>query len=154
MTIRERLISELIDVHNVFVRTVHPEGEYAGWKGRDVLCHLAPFARLASAILRANADQRLPSERELYGRRLTQAERRMTDLDEINQAFQARYLHYNWNDAVTLWEAQNRRLVVQIERLSDEQLEAENVYPPAWARPHLYEVVDAYIAHCRSHVPQ
>jgi Protein of unknown function (DUF1706) len=117
-----------------------------------VLCHLAPVARLVAAVLAASAEQRQPTEQELYGRNLTEAEWRITNLDEINEAIQAEYAHLTFDEALAFWRSQHARVVLAVERLSEEQLEAENSYPLAWARPHLYRVIDSLLAHCRGHV--
>ena len=39
-------------------KRVRPDGKFGGWDGRDVLCHLAGYARVIGAILRATAEDR------------------------------------------------------------------------------------------------
>ncbi len=114
---------------------IRPEGNFDGWNGRDVLCHLAVYARVVGAILRATADNREATAVELYGRELTADEQKMTDLDEINAA------------------AQRDTAEAQLARLSAAQLEAPGpIHPPNWHRPHLKEVVTALTDHCAAHM--
>jgi hypothetical protein len=57
---------------------VRPEGNFDGWNGRDVLCHLAVYTRVVGAILRTTAEDRVATSVELYGRELTPEELAMT----------------------------------------------------------------------------
>jgi hypothetical protein len=115
-----------------------------------VLCHLAPFARLVGAVLAASDKPQRATEVALYGRDLTEAERRMTDLDEINQAFQDEYAHLSFDEAVEFRRDQLATVVLEVERLCDEQLAEKTTYTPSWERPHLYLVIDTFLARCRS----
>jgi hypothetical protein len=152
MRIKDRLLSELSDAGELFAGGVHPGGDYAGWRGKEVLCHLAPAARIVAAVLAAKAEQRGPTDTELYRRNLTDAEWRMTSLDEINQAVQDGHAHLTYDEASQFWRRELANVVLELRRVSEEHLEAEVTYPPGWERPHLYQVVDTFLAHCTSHV--
>jgi hypothetical protein len=152
MSTKDRLLSDLNDVAELFADTVRPDGHYAGWRGKEVLCHLAPAARIVAAVVAARAEQRQPTEVELYGRNLTEAESRITSLDEINHAVQEEHSHLTYDEASQFWRSQLARIFMELGRVSEEQLEAKITYPPAWATPHLYLVVDTFLSHCRSHV--
>ena len=64
---------------------VRPGGMFDGWSGRDVLCHLGAYARLAGAILQAEAESRQPSTSELYGRELSNEELAIVGLDHVKR---------------------------------------------------------------------
>jgi hypothetical protein len=132
---------------------VRPEGNFDGWNGRDVLCHLAVYARVVSAILRATAEDRAATTVELYGRELTPEELAMTDLDEINAAAQRDTAHLSYDEALAFWRAMHAEAAAQLARLSPEQLAAPGpTTPPNWHKPHLQEVVTALTDHYAAHM--
>jgi hypothetical protein len=132
---------------------VRPEGNFDGWNGRDVLCHLAVYTRVVGAILRATAEDRVATSVELYGRELTPEELAMTELDEINAATQRDTAHLSYAGALAFWRAMHGEALVQLARLSDTQLDAPGpTAPPTWHRPHLAEVVTALTDHYAAHM--
>jgi len=137
---------------------VHPDGNFDGWNGRDVLCHLAMYARVVGAILRATAEDRSATEGELYGRALTSQELAMSDVDEINAAAQRDTAQLSYAQALAFWRAMHAEALVQLARLSEAQLSDPGPSsPPNWHKPHLHEVVtaltDHYAAHMSATVP-
>ncbi len=134
-------------------QNIWPEGNFEGWTGRDVLCHLAVYARVVGAILRATAEDRSPTGVELYGRELTPQESAMTDLDEINAAALRDTAHLSYAEALAFWRARHAEAEKQLARLSDAQLaEPGPSVPPNWHKPHLYEVVTALTEHYEAHM--
>jgi hypothetical protein len=132
---------------------VNPEGNFDGWNGRDVLCHLAVYARVVGAILRATAEDRSATTVELYGRELTAEEQQMTDLDEINAAAQRDTAHLSYAEAQAFWRTTHAEAEKQLARLSNEQLDAPGPSEPAnWHRPHLHEVISALAEHYAAHM--
>lgn len=132
---------------------VSPEGNFDGWNGRDVLCHLAVYARVVGAILRASAEDRDATIVELYGRELTAEELKLTDLDEINAAAQRDTAHLSYAEALTLWRATHAEAEKQLARLTEARLSAPGpTSPPNWHRPHLHEVVTALTDHYAAHM--
>ena len=83
-------------------RRVRPEGEYDGWSGKDVLTHLAAYARLIASLLRAEAEGRQATDAELYGRELTAHERALGGLDEVNEAIRRAYEALTYDEVVSL----------------------------------------------------
>jgi hypothetical protein len=132
---------------------VRPEGNFDGWNGRDVLCHLAAYARVVGAILRAIAEDRSPTNIELYGRELTAQELAMTDLDGINAAAQRETAHLSYAEALDLWRSTHAEALAQAARLTDDQLAAPGPsHPASWWRPHLAEGVTALTDHYAAHM--
>jgi hypothetical protein len=132
---------------------VRPDGNFDGWDGCDVLCHLATYTRLVGAILRATAEDRSATNVELYGRELTEQELAMTDLDEINAAAQQETAALSYAEALAFWRAMHAEALTQLARLTDAQLAAPGPgYPPGWTRPHLADVVTALTDHYAGHM--
>jgi hypothetical protein len=132
---------------------VQPDGTFRGWDGREVLCHLAAYARLVRGVLRGAAESRSPTDTELYGRQLTEQERALTDLDAINDAVQREYAALSYDDALAFWRAMHAQAIDEVARLTDEQLAAPGPpTPPNWWRPHLADVVTALVQHCEGHL--
>jgi hypothetical protein len=132
---------------------VRPEGSFDGWNGRDVLCHLAVYARVVGAILRATAENRSATSVELYGRELTSEEMVLTDLDEINAAAQRDTAHLSYAEALSFWLTTHAEAEKQLARLTEGQLTAPGpLSPPNWQRPHLNEVVTALTEHYAAHM--
>jgi len=139
--------------HLVDNRT-HAHAAYAGWTGREVLIHLAVYARLVGALLQAAADGRQPTPVELFGRELSDEELQF-GLDDQNAAAQRQYAAFDWQQALDFWRASHSHVSSQLARLTDAQLAAPGpTYPPNWARAHLSDVVvalcDHYLAHMRN----
>jgi hypothetical protein len=148
-----RRLEQLEHMGRVVEQTVRPDGNFDGWNGRDVLCHLAVYARLVGAILRATAEGREATTVELYGRELTPEELAMTDLDEINAAAQRDTAHLSYAEALAFWRAMHAEAEAQLARLSDAQLAAPGPASPAiWSRPHLSEIVTALTDHYTAHL--
>jgi hypothetical protein len=132
---------------------VRPDGTFNGWDGRAVLCHLAGYARVVAAILRATAEDRPALNAELFGRELTEQELTMTDLDEINAATQQETAALSYPEALALWRTVHGDALTQLARLTDEQLAAPGpTSPPGWWRPHLAAVVTALTDHYAGHM--
>jgi hypothetical protein len=150
---RERILADLERVGRLVDDRAHPGGDFNGWSGRDVLCHLAAFARLVGAILRAEAEGRAATEPELYGRELTDAERAVSDLDEVNEAVRREHAGLSYEDALAFWRAMHAEACAQASRLTDAQLAAPGPdYPSPWHRPQLADVATAFVRHCEGHV--
>src|SRR5437879_1809768 len=130
----DRILSEslasLRRARKLVEQRVRPEGNFDGWNGRDVLCHLAVYARVVGAILRATAENRAATTVELYGRELSQEELAMTDLNEINAAAQRDTAHFSYAEALAFWRAMHAQAMTQLERLSAEQLSAPGPSSP------------------------
>jgi len=150
---RPRAIALLEAGSHLVNRQVHAENAtYGGWTGREVLIHLAVYARLVGAILHALADGREPTPVELFGRQLTEAELRLS-LDDQNAAVQREYAALDWQQALDFWRAAHAHVATQLARLTDAQLAAPGpVYPPDWARPHLSDIVVALCDHYGAHM--
>lgn len=132
---------------------VSPAGSFGGWSGREVLCHLAAYAKVIGAALRGVAEGRPPTNVELYGRELTDAELALSDLDEINAAVQSHYAGLTYDEALAFWRATHTDVVAQAARLTNAQLAAPGPPHPAnWSRPHLADVVTALVAHYEAHL--
>ena len=137
--------------HLVDNRT-HAHAAYAGWTGREVLIHLAVYARLVGALLQAAADGRQPTPVELFGRELSDEELQF-GLDDQNAAAQRQYAAFDWQQALDFWRASHSHVSSQLARLTDAQLAAPGpTYPPNWARAHLSDVVVALCDHYRAHM--
>ena len=152
-----RTLEKLERAGRLVEQHVRPDGNFDGWNGRDVLCHLAVYTRVVGAILRATAEDRVATIVELYGRELTPEELAMTDLDEINAAAQRDTADLSYADALAFWRATHAETLAQAERLTGAQFAAPGPASPAnWWRPHLAEVVtaltDHYAAHMAGHV--
>jgi hypothetical protein len=146
-------LASLRRARSLVEQRIRPEGNFDGWNGRDVLCHLAVYARVVGAILRATADNREATTVELYGRELTAEEQAMTDLDEINAAAQRDTAHLSYAEARAFWRTMHAEAEAQLARLSAAQLEAPGpIHPPNWHRPHLKEVVTALTDHYAAHM--
>jgi hypothetical protein len=118
-----------------------------------VLCHLAAYARLVAAVLRGAADGRQATDRELYGRELTDAERALGGLDEVNEAIRREHATLSYGEGLALWRAMHAEARTQLARLTDAALAAPGpAYPPAWSRPHLAAVVLALVHHYEGHM--
>ena len=46
VTMREEYLTRLEDARQLVARRARPDGEYDGWSGKDILTHLAAYARL------------------------------------------------------------------------------------------------------------
>jgi hypothetical protein len=131
---------------------VRPEGTYDGWDGREVLVHLAVYARVVGALMRAKAEAREATAVELFGRELTDEELRL-DLDGQNAAVQREYVALGWAEALAFWRLVHAQVRAQVERLSDAQLAAPGPgHLPGWASPHLSDAVVALCRHYQGHV--
>ena len=132
---------------------VSPAGTFEGWSGREVLCHLAAYAKVVGAALQGVAEGRPPTNSELYGRELTDAELALSDLDEINAGVQSQYAGLTYDEALAFWRAMHAHLVAHAARLTNTQLAASGPpYPPNWSRAHLADVVTALVAHYETHM--
>jgi len=100
---------------------MRPDGTYAGWSGREVLIHLAVYARLVGAVLRAEAEGRQPTPVELFGRELSDEELQL-DLDDQNAAAQREYAALDWQQALPFWRGMHTQVETQVARLTDAQL--------------------------------
>jgi hypothetical protein len=150
---RAATLADLEQAGRLVEQRVRPDGTFDGWDGRDVLCHLAAYARLVGAVLRSCADSRLPVDRELYGRDLTEEEKALTDLDAINEAVRRTYEGLSYDESLTFWREMHAEAVAQAARLTDEQLAAPGpAAPPSWWRPHLADVVTALVEHYQEHM--
>ncbi len=137
--------AHMVDSH------MHPDGTYAGWSGREVLIHLAVYARLVGAVLRAEAE-RQATPVELFGRELSDDELQL-DLDDQNAAAQREYAALDWQQALAFWRGMHAHVETQLARLTDAQLAAPGpAYPPTWARAHLSDSVVALCHHYRAHL--
>ena len=150
-------LASLRRARDLVEQRARPDGNFDGWDGRDVLCHLAAYARVVGAMLRATAEKRAATNVELYGRELTPEELAMTDLDEINAAAQRETAALSYTEALALWRASHAETLAQAARLTGAQFAAPGPASPAnWWRPHLAEVVtaltDHYAAHMAGHV--
>jgi hypothetical protein len=150
---RGQVVADLERAGRLVEKRVRPGGDFDGWSGRDVLCHLAAYARLVGAILRAEAETRVATEAELYGRELSQAERALSDLDEVNEALRREYTDLSYDEALAIWRAMHAEALAQAARLTDAQLAAPGPSaPPAWRRPQLADVVTALVRHYQAHM--
>ena len=146
-------LADLEQAGRLVEQRIRPDGAFDGWNGRDVLCHLAAYARLVGGVLRGVAENRCPTSAELYGRDLTQEEQAVTDLDAINDAIQREYAMLTYDEALTLWRAMHAEAVTEAARLTDQQLAAPGPAAPAnWSRPHLADVVSALVGHYEGHM--
>jgi mycothiol maleylpyruvate isomerase-like protein len=150
---RAAALADLDQAGRLVEQRVRADGTFDGWDGRDVLCHLAAYARLVGAILRSSAEHRLPVNTELYGRELTAEESNLTDLDAINAALRRSYEGLSYGEALAFWRGMHSQAVAQAARLTDEQLATPGpVAPPTWWRPHLADVVTALVQHYEEHM--
>ena len=150
---RADTLANLTQAGELVEHRVRPEGNFDGWDGRDVLCHLAAYARVIGAILRATAEDRPATNVELYGRELTAAELAMADVDEINAATQRETAALSYAQALAFWRAMHAEALAQASRLTDAQFAAAGpAHPPNWSRPHLAEVVTALTDHYAGHM--
>jgi Mycothiol maleylpyruvate isomerase N-terminal domain len=132
---------------------VSPSGTFGGWAGRDVLCHLASYTRIVGAVFLGQAEGRLPTMTELYGRELSDQELAIVGLDEINEAVRREYEALSYEEALAFWRTMHERAIAQAARLTDEQLAAPGPsYPPNWWHEHLSEVVTTLIRHYEGHM--
>jgi hypothetical protein len=153
VSVRDEVLAELARAGQLVERRVQPDGDVGGWSGRDVLCHLAAYARLVGAIVRAEAEGRSATEPELYGRELTDAERAVTDVGEINVALGREYAALGYRQALAVWRATHDEVRAQAARLTDAQLAAPGpVHPPHWRRPRLAEVALTLVHHYDGHM--
>jgi DinB superfamily len=150
---RQRVLDDLARAGRLVEARVHPGGDFDGWPGRDVLCHLAAYVRLVGAIMRAVTEGRAATEPELYGRELSDADRAIGNLDEVNEALRKEYAGLSYEEAVALWRAMHAEALAQCARLSDAQLAAPGPDQPAhWRRPQLADVVSALVHHYEGHM--
>jgi hypothetical protein len=150
---RAATVADLEHAGRLVEQRIRPDGSFDGWDGRDVLCHLAAYARLVGGVLRGAAEHRAPTDTELYGRELTEQEHALADLDAINEAIHREYAALSYNDALAFWHAMHAAAIAQVARLTDEQLEAPGPSaPPEWRRPHLAEVVTVLARHYEGHM--
>lgn len=153
MSQSEEVLAALRRVGDMVEQGVTPEGTYGGWSGHDVLVHLGAYTRLVGAMLRGAAEHRQPTDTELFGRKLTESERAMTDLDAINHAVIGEHAHLSYAEVHELWRTLHNRALDAAARLSDEQLAAPGPdYAPRWWRPHLSEVVTKLTVHYDAHM--
>ncbi len=154
-TLRAETLERLAGASMLVERRIRPDGRYEGWNGREVLCHLAAYARLIGAALRGVAEDRTPTETELYGRSLTADERRVADLDDVNAAVQREYAGLSYEEALAFWRRMDANVAAQIARLSEGQLAAPGpAVPPHWTKPHLVDIVTALIGHYEGHMAE
>jgi hypothetical protein len=152
-TTRAALLADLAQAGRLVEQRVRPAGTFGGWNGRDVLCHLAAYTRLLAGMLQGVVENRSPTDRELYGRELTEAEQALTDLDAINAALHHEHAALSYDDALAFWRAMHTDAVAQAARLTDTQLAAPGpAAPPSWSRPHLADVVTALVQHYAEHM--
>jgi hypothetical protein len=150
---REEILARLARAGRLVEERVRPDGFYDGWSGKDVLCHLAAYARLVGAVLGAEAEGRRATDRELYGRDLTADELALGGLDEVNEAIRREYAALGHDEALAFWRVMHAAVVAQVSRLPATALAAPGPsYPPAWSRPHLADVVSALIDHYDGHM--
>jgi Mycothiol maleylpyruvate isomerase N-terminal domain len=150
---RDDALSDLQRVGRLVEQRVSPGGVFDGWGGRDVLSHLAAYARLVGAVLKGQAEGRRPTISELYGRELIVEELAMVGLDEVNEAIRREYEALSYQGALAFWRAMHERVLAQATLLTDEQLAAPGPsYPPNWWRPHFVDVVENLISHYESHI--
>jgi hypothetical protein len=132
---------------------VSPDGTFEGWSGREVLCHLAAYAKVIGGALQGVAEGRPPTNSELYGRELTDAQLALSDLDEINAAVQSHYAGLTYDEALAFWRAVHAHVMAQAARLTNTQLAMPGPPdPPNWSRPALADVVTALVAHYEAHM--
>jgi len=147
------VVADLEGAGRLVEARVRPGGDFDGWSGRDVLCHLAAYARLVGAILRAEAEDRVATEAELYGRELSAAERALSDLDDVNEALHREYAALTYEAALAFWWSMHAEALAQAARLSDARLSSPGpTHPPEWRRPRLADVVAALVQHYRGHM--
>jgi hypothetical protein len=152
-TTRAALLADLAQAGRLVEQRVRPAGTFGGWNGRDVLCHLAAYTRLLAGMLQGVVENRSPTDRELYGRELTEAEQALTDLDAINAALHHEHAALSYDDALAFWRAMHTDAVTQCARLTNTQLAAPGpAAPPSWSRPHLADVVTALLRHYAEHM--
>jgi hypothetical protein len=150
---QEQVIADLERAGRLVEERVRPGGDFDGWSGRDVLCHLAAYARLVGAILRAEAEGRAATEAELYGRELSDAERALSDLDEVNEALRREYAALTYEAALAFWRVMHAEALARAAGLTDARLASPGpAHPPAWRRPRLADVVAALVQHCEGHM--
>jgi hypothetical protein len=150
---RQQVLADLERAGRLVEDRVHPGGDFDGWAGRDVLCHLAAFARLVGAILRAEAEGRAATEPELYGRELSDAERAVSDLDEVNEGVRREHAGLSYEEALAFWRVTHAEALAQAARLTDAQLATPGpAEPPLWRRPQLADVAAALVRHCEGHM--
>ena len=106
-------LADLEQAGHLVEQRVGPDGTFHGWDGRDVLCHLAVYARLVRAVMRSTAEKRLPTSVELYGRELTQEEQALTDLDAINEAQRSEYAALSYDEGLAFWRAMHAEAVAR-----------------------------------------
>jgi hypothetical protein len=152
-TTRDEALTDLERAGRLVEQRVSADGNFDGWGGREVLCHLGAYARLVGAVLQASAEGRPPTTTELYGRELTDEESAIVDLDGVNEAIRREYEALSYNEALAFWRAMHKQVLTQAARLTDNRLaEPGPSYPPNWQRPHLVEVIEALIAHYGGHM--
>src|SRR5438046_1954506 len=100
VTMREEYLTRLEDARQLVARRARPDGEYDGWSGKDILTHLAAYARLIAAILRAEAESRPATDAALYGRELTAEERALGGVDEVNEAIRREFASLPYGEAL------------------------------------------------------
>jgi hypothetical protein len=150
---RDEVMAGLEQARRLVEHRVRPGGRFDGWDGRDVLCHLASYTRIVGGVFLGQAEGRLPTMTELYGRELSDQELAIVGLDEINEAVRREYEGLSYGQALAFWRTMHERALAQVARLTDEQLAAAGPsYPPNWWREHLSEVVTALIRHYEGHM--
>ncbi|MBV9354742.1 MAG: maleylpyruvate isomerase N-terminal domain-containing protein [Chloroflexi bacterium] len=149
---RDQAIALLVPTARLVEGRVRPDGSYEGWSGREVLIHLAVYARVVGALLQAAAEARQPTAAELFGRELSAEELRL-GLDEQNALAQQEYAALDFAQALTFWRSMHARVMAQLGRLTDAQLAAAGpTYPPTWTRAHLFDVAIALAEHYQAHM--
>ena len=152
-TTRQQVLDDLARAARLVEDRVHPGGDFGGWSGRDVLCHLAAYARLVGAILRAEGEGRAATEPELYGRELTDVERTIADLDEVNEAVRQEHAALTYEEALAFCRAMHADAAAHAARLTDAQLAAPGPdQPPGWRRPRLADVAAGLVRHSEGHL--
>jgi hypothetical protein len=150
---RDEVLADLRGAGELVEERVAPEETFGGWSGHDVLVHLAAYTRVVCAIVRGVAEGRDPTEAELFGRELTEAERAMSDLDAVNQAVVDEFAHLSHGEALAMWRDVVSELQAQAGRLSEEQLAAPvPETAPNWQADHLYELVARVGRHYHAHM--
>jgi hypothetical protein len=150
---RDEILARLAQARRLVEDRVRPDGFYDGWAGKDVLCHIAAYARLVGAVLGAEAEGRRATNRELYGRELREDELALAGLDAVNEAIRQEYAALGYEEALAFWRTMHTAMVANVARLSASALAAPGPsYPPGWYRPHLGEVVSGVIDHYEGHM--
>lgn len=64
---RAATLASLEQAGRLVEQQVQPDGAFGGWDGREVLCHLATYARLVGGLLRGVVENRALPIRSYMG---------------------------------------------------------------------------------------